>query len=347
MKLLFICLLGLLLVPISQAQTKDQEDYCKYTSATADAAAIDLKAPSFVAGVTQPNTGTPPQTYAGITSSIGNWRKAAFTRDVAKKSCAVYSTTEDLTLKLQYTSEDLQVAALQDRMEEINQALRNLAVEKERVAKWVQAHNATLPDLYTIESAESKLKMDKLNADVAMTAIVIPIHPDTAIKTMLGTKWEAEVANQKATSRLARADNWDLSLEAGVRQSITIPGNGAYAGFEFKWNIGSKKRNRALETADRSFQEWKTNNTMDTVQEARLLQETLSDNLSTNRHQLIQLLAMDDVIITRLQAIEDVDTKEAIAFRTQLMVDKISLQVEIGNCRFRVAQLQQFLEDNF
>ena len=45
--------------------------------------------------------------------------------------------------------------------------------------------------------------------------------------------------------------------------------------------------------------------------------------------------------------IKGVETDAAILFDNQLVVDELSLRVEIGTAQFRLARLKQYLADNF
>src|SRR5579863_10136031 len=53
----------------------DDKAYCKYLAETAKAQALQYVSPAVSNGVTQPNTGTAPQTFVGLTGSLANLRK--------------------------------------------------------------------------------------------------------------------------------------------------------------------------------------------------------------------------------------------------------------------------------
>jgi hypothetical protein len=57
--------------------------------------------------------------------------------------------------------------------------------------------------------------------------------------------------------------------------------------------------------------------------------------------------ASENLIQVNRAKIKGVETDAALLFDNQLLVDELSLRVEIGTTQFRLARLKQYLADNF
>lgn len=348
MKLFILAILLLTTIPV-YAQSSDEQNYCAYTTAKAEADATILKYPTIVAGAIQPNTGTQPQLYGGVSQSISNWRKAALIRRNAAKDCALYISTEDVTLKIQYSSQTLERETLYNRTIEIDRAVTNLNKMYADLSQKVDAGIITVQQIYAVQSARDKLQAERSDAIMRIASLNIPTYSDIPIKILLSIKWKNEQAKQEIDEKLAKADNWDVSLEAGSHQQLNpwiIGRPGMYGTFTFTYKLGSKKRNRSLDQANRMYMLWKYNQQTDAVQQAALLRNQLQASLHANEEQSIQLQTIYQQLESKLTVLAGLDTKEAIAFGSQLAVDKTVLNVEIANTSFRISQLKQFLQDN-
>src|SRR5580658_5343513 len=90
---------------VAHAQlAQDQKSQCDYLMEQARGVAAQLRIPSLIAGGTAPTTGTLPQAFTGVQNSISSDRKAADTIRLAMRTCALYVTTEEATLRLMYAS---------------------------------------------------------------------------------------------------------------------------------------------------------------------------------------------------------------------------------------------------
>lgn len=347
----YILLLSSLLftVPLL-AQDKESAAYCSYATEQAEAQAILLKSPTAIAGITQPNTGTTPQIYSGVIESAVGWRKAGLLRKSALKDCALYSETADVNMKIQNALPELQKAALTQRVVQLMAAINRLDIMIDRMSPTVDVHNTTISQLYVLQIARSKLELDKSNTELQIAQIQLPEIPEASLSSLLSKKWTGELAKQDADAKLATAETWDLRLEGGLHQQIHpfIAGKpGFYGTAIFEYNFGAKKRARALEAASRNFQVWKYEQKNDAVQEAVILQKQITAGIIAEQEQLVQLKMAYSLIERKLEVTDQVNSKESISFGIQLIVDQISTKVEIGNTEFRIAQLQQYLQDNF
>lgn len=342
--------IGLLLVPTLYAQNKDQQTYCAYIESQAQSQALLDKYPNLSGGAIQPSTGTPPQMYVGLSESLSGLRKASALKQQSSSDCQLYIAEGTAQIQIQYVPVLLDRENLQDRLHQIDHAIEQLDNTYVQLDSIVRAQNATEFNLYTIQAAKSKLLMDRQVIYVQFSSLSTPDLSNLPIKVLITRKLESETNKALAVEKLERLDNWDILLEGGVRQQLKpfqTGRPGQYVTATFKWNIGSKKRERIIESTSINYELWKTNQQNDVVQQAILLHDRLQASLSANEIQLAQLKQEYQHIDSKFVSMNELDTKEAITFTTQLKVDAISMNIEISSCAFRIAQLKQFLQDNF
>src|SRR5260370_33219909 len=83
----------LLLLASSSGLAQESDSYCSYVNETAQADSLRLRTPAVAGGMTQPNVGTAPQMYAGLTGSLSDYRKGGLTIDAARRTCQLYEST--------------------------------------------------------------------------------------------------------------------------------------------------------------------------------------------------------------------------------------------------------------
>src|ERR1700687_1575808 len=151
-RIMFPALLwGALMLLVSSrafSQSDEQNAYCAYVTQQAMAQRNLLRAPEAVAGIAQPNTGTAPQLYWGISTSFANYSRAKLTLEAARKNCNSYRATTEAALRIQYALATLEREALRHRFALLRRALEQFDL--------IIAHNLemlkgkTLPDQWTI-----------------------------------------------------------------------------------------------------------------------------------------------------------------------------------------------------
>src|ERR1700674_4857220 len=112
-----IALLTLMLFLAGAALAQDGGDsYCKYVQETAQADGLRLRTPAATGGMTQPNTGTAPQLYAGLTGSLSDYRKGKLTVEAARANCSLYKNTSAAQQAIQYAASYLEQQTLTHRI---------------------------------------------------------------------------------------------------------------------------------------------------------------------------------------------------------------------------------------
>jgi hypothetical protein len=329
---------------------KDSATYCAYVAEQASAQADFLRTPSYIAGAAQPNTGTPAQFYTGISESLTNWRKAGLTVKAAADNCELYNSTVSTQMHLQYAIPAMEKAALINRVGAINTVetqLNALMAENQRKQ---ESQDMTRPMMYALQTTLVKLELDRSTTVAAVASIYVPPLSNTRIRELLVLKQRDEGVNQRGLNRIAQQNNWDLSVEGGIRHQLnpflsnSVDGYGTFA---FTYNLASMNINRHLGQAATDYSEWKKVQQNDAIQQAIALQKQLTDNVTALENKAKALQVQEAVIESNLALVKDVDTGVALSFSMQLRADQLLLRVEIADTQFRLSNLKQYLQDNF
>jgi hypothetical protein len=334
---------------------QDQKAYCQYLDQQAKAEAIQLRTPISISGITQPTGGTPPQIFSGVQSSVSGIRKASATMALSRSTCAQYLNTEDATLRIAMAVPSLQKAALENRLQLLEQEQRALDKLIEDAQDRMDAQNLARPTLYALQSARAKVQADQNNTALAIAAIYIPENVTSMpIAAIIRYSKELNALVQKDTNRIVSAANWDLKTDAGVRHQLGVqPGTtttsatGPFAEATFTYNLGSKSVNKHLDAAAQSFTEWKEVQETDIVRQAAVLQKQLSDMQDTERFSLTRLGLVNANIITNLETVKDPQTANAYSFYLMIKADEFAMRVEMEDAQFRADEIQQFIQENF
>lgn len=347
--------LTVVLLFVGSAYCQDSASYCAYMNEQAKAQADIYRIPAVVAGITQPPQGTPAQLYSGLSDGYAGWRKASETRDAARKNCELYKSTEDATLRLLYAMPTLEKTALNNRVKLIDSASTQLTLLLQDASSRVVAQDMTKQTLYGLESNKVKLMLDRSTTAANAAALYAPVLTDTPIRELIQVKQSDEIANQKALNRVTAQSDWDMTFEGGVRHQVSTPsptsgvantGTGGYATFIFNYNIGHGIINKHFAASAAAYGSWKENQQGDVFQNAKVLQAQILDMINVEK-------TKDQALQAQLRSVADslssttTDTSAGLAFDNQLKADSIMLRVDIGDSEFRIAQLQQFLTENF
>lgn len=349
-----LALIIFLLVPsLVHAQDKESQAYCIYVQEQAQAEAVRLRTPASTTGITQePIPNGTPQKFSGITNSFSDDLKSMSVTRAAAADCKLYGATVAVQQRIQFALPQLERAALQNRLSLIESALAELEKTSAENKRKVDSQNANIQSQYLLDTARSKLVMDKSSTTLALSLIYVPeTLAEGSIFDLAQKKQSYEIAKQKADNQVAAKQNWDVAVAVGVRKDAfpVFAGKqtGAYGNFTITYNLGTKARNNHLANAAVAYGDYKHFQQNDALQMMAALKKQVVESISAQEETLNQLHAQDQKITEYLTPVKDVDSSAAIGFRNQLFVDSLALRVEIGNAQFRLDRLKEYLSINF
>ncbi len=326
----------------------DQQAYCDYVLAQAQAQRDLLRTPSVFTGITQPSAALPTQAVWGITASVSDIKKSSLTMDVARKNCDVYGATTTAQQDIQYALPGLEKEALQHRLELIQQANDKLDPLIDKTTKMLEVQNVTRPMLFALQTTRIKLASDKAETESKIATIYMPAVSDQPIKDLVTQKQESDAAQQKAVEKLSRQDDWDLAFSVGARQQINpLDNRGAYGAVTLSYNLASHAINKHLDQAANAYTGWKRIQEGDVTRNATILQQQVKTSITAQQTRLKTLHEEQQQVEDNLQQVNTVDTTTALQFQNQLISTQVLLDIEIGDASFRLDQMRDFLERNY
>jgi hypothetical protein len=345
----------LLLSVLALAEEDDQAQtaYCKYVTEQATAQRDLLRSPSVIAGPVIPNTGTPPQVVFGVTNSLADDKKALLTMKAARTTCSLYLAATEAQQHIYYALATIEKDVLVHRLDLLAQASSELDTLVAKDEKLVEAQNMTRQAVYYLQSARIRLDMSRTAALTGIASPHVPPMSEVPLRVLIGEKLQAEEANQKALTRLAKESGWDIKVGAGVHRQIgqapspALSQFGAFAEFNVTYDLGRRSAGHQMDRSVSAYMDWKRNQFDDVARQAVILQKQIEDTIGIQQQQLKLLLDHDADIGRTLKSVDGMDTASALAFRNQLLADQVVLRVDIGDVKFRLARLNQYLADNF
>jgi peptidoglycan/xylan/chitin deacetylase (PgdA/CDA1 family) len=349
-----IALLTLLLFLAGAALAQDGGDsYCKYVQETAQADGLRLRTPTATGGVTQPNTGTAPQLYAGLTGSLSDYRKGKLTVEAARANCSLYKNTSAAQQAIQYAASYLEQQTLRHRIGLDETALAKINLLIDQNVQMIAAQSATKLSLYALQTAKARLVQDRATAQRTLAARFIPELPDVPLSKLVREKQNAEEKNRAALVKVSRQENWDLRWEAGYHRTVNnspvqlASPDGAYGGFTLLYNLGSKRVNQHLDAAAKNYGDWKREGENDVAQTAEELRRQLVDAIRVETNRFADLKTEQKSLDENLSLVQEVSTGPSITFANQLAADKLVLGVELKDSEYRLTSLRDYLAYNF
>lgn len=328
---------------------RDQQAYCDYVTQEALAQRDLLRTPNAVAGFTQPTADLPTQLFWGVSSSLGNIRKAGLTMDVARSNCDLYSATTSAQQAIQYALPGLEKQALEHRLTLIQQASDNLDALIAKTTTMVEAQNVTRPMLFALQTTKIKLNADRDDTQSRITALYTPDLAATPLKQLVAEKQTTEAKSQKAQEKLSRQNDWDVTFSAGARQQVTsFTGNaGAYGEVTLSYNLGSRAVNNHLDQAANAYGNWKTVQEGEVARNAEVLHQQLLSGISVQQNRLKSLEDEEQQLEGNLKLVGQPETTAALDFNNQITSTQLLLGVEIGDAGFRLEQMKEFVDKNY
>jgi peptidoglycan/xylan/chitin deacetylase (PgdA/CDA1 family) len=348
-----IAIMTLLLFLASVALAQDSEEYCKYVQEQSKADGLRLMTPSGTVGFTSPNTGTAPQTYAGLTGSLSDYRKGKLTLEAAKENCNLYQSTNVAQQAINFAASYLEQQALRHRIALDDAALTKIDALIDQNIQMIQAQSATKLSLYALQTAKAHLVQDKAASQRSLASRYIPELPDVPLSRLVMEKQDDEEKNQQALAKIAKQETWDLRWEAGYHRTVNdsqpslVSPSGAYGGLALQYNLGSKHINHHLDAAAKSYAEWKREEDNDVVQSAEQLRQQLVDAIRVESNRMENLKAQQTSLDENIALVRDVSTGSGITFANQLAADRLMLGVEMKDSEYRTSMLQDYVAYNF
>lgn len=331
--------------------TKDQEAYCAYVTQTAEAQKIFLRSPSLSAGLSQEpiSTGV-PQLYSGVTNSLSSDRKASLVMKAAGKDCELYRVSIELMQRVQFALPLLERGTLQARIKADDEALAQLDALLDVTQKQVEVQNSTSIEIASLRSAKARIEIDRSSTSLMLASQYVPEAANTPLRDLLAQKAALEIEKQKADNKVAKQDNWDVALTAGIHHDVATTfarKPEGYGGFHITYNFGAHKRDLALDSAAEKYGEYKEQQQSDSAFLSSILRQRITESITVQEKAQAELQDNLSRLDALFQSVSAPETHVQLAFNHDLVAQRLVLVVELATTQARLQGLKQYLVDNF
>jgi len=207
----------------------------------------------------------------------------------------------------------------------------------------------TRPMAFALQTTKIKLDADRADTQSKIAALYTPQLSGRPMKELVAEKQNGEMNEQRALEKVNRQNDWDVALAVGAHQQVNplIASNGAYGEVTVSYNLASRAINKHLDQAAEAYDGWKKVQEGDVVRNAEVLKQQMLDGISVQDSRLQALQEEQKQIESNLKIVGSAETTAALDFRNQLTTAQLLLEIEIGDARFRLDRLKEFLEKNF
>jgi peptidoglycan/xylan/chitin deacetylase (PgdA/CDA1 family) len=336
----------------------DDKAYCQYVTELAKGQALQFEIPNATLGVTQPNTGTAAQTFAGIGGSLAGIRKGQLTNKLADENCRLYITQDAVTNNVKYAMDGLQKDALSHRIEIVKQSIIEIDALIAGSQKAVDAHTTTRMALYALVTAKQSLVAQQANLQGQIAGMYVPYMDPAPLYRLVDREQGQQESMQKVQGHLNKQSNWDLAWQVGAHKTVQIPGapsittvggnnSGFYAGFTAMYNIGSRNINKHFDKSVTAYGDWKRVENNDIVTSANNIQGQVIDLVAATAKHINQITESQKALEADIETIKGAETNVGQTYENQLVSDRLMLKIELQDAEFRLQEYRDYLAYNF
>ena len=361
---------GLLLVGMSHvsqawAQGSDADEavdaqaYCTYIKQKAKAQVITLRSPDL--SVRVDNNSTENQTsqtkmVVSLSKDLVDLNKSRYVRRLADNECEVYSLNLQVQNVAQYALAGLDEQALTYKLDLFERARNEMQPVIDQLKQQVQTQNATVIDLYNAQALIRKIETmaQQSKRELAAVRRTSQWRKGTSLNGLLKQIWQAESERQTNLTELEKQGNWGLELQAGLKKNLsnTNATSGSdsnqvdpYFSLNARYNLGTMASNRLLNASRDSYMKWKGSQVNGMPKELANMIASAVRLKKAEEQRLEQLSGYLGGDGTLVRLIGDVDSPEALDFKTVLKGNQLLNAIEQAYSQRRVDLLTHFLNE--
>lgn len=332
----------------NQDKKNDYEQYCRYVMQKAKAQSTKLTSLDVFARVNQTEA-EDKFIAAGVSKNLRDYSKSDLVLSIANSECELYKANLDASENIKYALPTLEKNALIYKLSLYKQAKSDLDILVQKIKAQVDSKNETIMTLYSIESIQQRIEASEQLTQLQSAQLQVPFMDTQPINVILQTLHTIEVADaqkQRQSSDLIKKDNWDVNVAGGVKQGIlgSNNGTGLFFGVNANYNLGSNKANALLDSSDIAYSEWKINQRNSLNQQLKDLKQKLIDIQSIEQDNLAKLIEYQTKLQTLISKVDNVNSADAIKFRTQLKASQIMQDIDIKASQYKVELMANYLK---
>ena len=354
--ILFICIiLAYTNNAAGQDYNKEQEDFCRYIKTKAAAEQVILKSPDVVFDLTTDGSeieGTKNTVFLGLSKNLADLNKSKYVQNLADTECRLYEVNDAIKDVVNLSLKSIEKVSLEFKKQEIQRTMQTLKKHFNVVESKFKVQNATLVNIYDVQTLIKKFNVINLENDLEIAKIQQSASwPDgKPLNAWIKQLAQLESDRYDTLNQIQKQDNWNLSFRVGMKktgdssESLSLSGSKLYAALSASYNLGSSKRNQLLDESKDYYMHWKgEDNNGHFKQLGYLVNEIMKTREIEERK--LAVLANDAKNNESLESIlEDFDSSEAENFKLKVLYNKLANNIDAEYSKYKIQRLNQLLK---
>lgn len=363
-----LVLVGLCHVPQVWAQGTDVADeaadaqaYCTYIKQKAKAQVVTLRSPDLSVRLdnnSSENQKSQTKVVVSLSKDLVDLNKSRYVRRLADNECEVYRLGLQVQNVAQYALIGLDEQALTYKLGLFDQASNQMQPIIDKLKEQVRTQNATVIDLYNAQTLMRKIETmaQQTKRELAVVRRTSQWRKGISLNELLKNIWQAEATRQGNLTQLEKQSNWGLELQAGLKKTLsntsnTVNGSDSnqfdpYFSVNARYNLGALASNRLLDASQESYMKWKGSQVNGMPKELANMIASAMKLKKAEQGRLTQLSGYLDGDGTLVQLMADVDSPEALNFKTVLKGNQLLNAIEHAYTKRRVDLLTELLKES-
>ena len=363
-----LVLVGLCHVPQVWAQGTDVADeaadaqaYCTYIKQKAKAQVVTLRSPDLSVRLdnnSSENQKSQTKVVVSLSKDLVDLNKSRYVRRLADNECEVYRLGLQVQNVAQYALIGLDEQALTYKLGLFDQASNQMQPIIDKLKEQVRTQNATVIDLYNAQTLMRKIETmaQQTKRELAVVRRTSQWRKGISLNELLKNIWQAEATRQGNLTQLEKQSNWRLELQAGLKKTLsntsnTVNGSDSnqfdpYFSVNARYNLGALASNRLLDASQESYMKWKGSQVNGMPKELANMIASAMKLKKAEQGRLTQLSGYLDGDGTLVQLMADVDSPEALNFKTVLKGNQLLNAIEHAYTKRRVDLLTELLKES-
>ena len=363
-----LVLVGVFHTPHAWAQGADAADeaadaqaYCTFIKQKAKAQIITLRSPDLSIRVdnnSTENQKSQTKVVASLSKDLVDLNKSRYVRRLADNECEVYRLNLQVQNAAQYTLAGLDEQALTYKLGLFDQAGNQMHPIIDKLKQQVRTQNATVIDLYNAQSLLRKVETmaQQTKRELAAVRRTSQWRKGVSLNDLLKQVWQAEAGRQTNLTQLEKQGNWGLELQAGLKKNLNQTNNTSnnsdsnqvdpYFSVNARYNLGAVASNRLLDASRDSYMKWKSSQVNGMPKELANMIASAVKLKNAEKERLEQLSGYLGSDGTLVQLMGDLDSPEALNFKTALKGNQLLNAIEQSYTQRRVDLLTQLLKES-
>ncbi|TDR31150.1 hypothetical protein DFR44_11219 [Hydromonas duriensis] len=340
----------------AQEPNKEKGDFCRYVKTKSAAEQVTLNSPNVVFDITtdgSESAGTKNTVFLGLSKNLADLNKAKYTHRLADTECQLYELNDSIKDVLGLSLQSIEKGSLNFKKQEIQRTMQALQKHFNVTSAKFKAQNATLVDVYDVQSLIKRVSILGLENDLEIEKIQQNASwpEDASLNVLIKNLAQLESDKYDILNQIQKQGNWSLSLQAGVKKTannsdaISLSGGRFYGALTASYNLGSAKSSQLLDESKDYYMLWKGEDNNGYFKQLGYLSNEVMKTREIEEKKLA-ILNKDAQNSDNLEAIlKNFDSSEAENFKLKVLYNKLMNNIDREYLKFKIQRLNELVKE--